>query len=228
MSTDIAKPKKGLRCFSYLLLFVLIMVGIIIYSTITHPPIDYFKVFSVLAISATLLLIYSPWLKNVRLGHPTIVILPLFLAMLLTLYPLVTRGSVDYLMVFLTIATYTLIALSISPLYRQMLQRSSLIVPIVIGLSIIVEVLPSLLRPRVDYFGLFWLAVGVVAYILVLLFIARKRPQVATATTTGEEPVVPHQIAEPLDEKPTSEFTFLGIRVKVFGRGRFRRMRIEF
>jgi len=137
MSTDIAKPKKGLRCFSYLLLFVLIMVGIIIYSTITHPPIDYFKVFSVLAISATLLLIYSPWLKNVRLGHPTIVILPLFLAMLLTLYPLVTRGSVDYLMVFLTIATYTLIALSISPLYRQMLQRSSLIVPIVIGLSIL-------------------------------------------------------------------------------------------
>ena len=228
MSTDTVKVKKSLGCFPFLLVAMLIIGGIGTYSTLTHPPVDYIKLFLTLIVLAIFLVVWSPWLENMRQWHPTIILVPFVASMLVAIYPLITKHSVDYVLLLLTIATYTFIALPFSPWYGSIVRKNPLTIAIIAGLTIFIAFLQFVLYPHPDYFGIFWLAVGAIVFAFVICSLARRRPQVTPINTTNEEPIAPDGNAEPLDEEPTSERTILGIHMKFYRHGRFGRIKFEF
>ncbi len=228
MSTDTVEVKKSLGCFPFLLVFILIIGIIAIYPLVTHPPVDYIKLSLTLVALTIFLVIWSPWLENIRQWHPTIVLVPFVALMLVAVYPLITKHSIDYVLLLLTITMYTSLSLPSSPWYNSMVRKNPLIIAISAGLTIFIGCLQFVLYPHPDYFGIFWLAVGAIVFAFVIRSLARKRPQVAATNTTNEEPHVPYRNAETADEEPTSERTILGIHIKFYRHGRFGRIDFEF
>jgi hypothetical protein len=228
MAADRTKPKKNWGCFPYFVAFVLALGTITLYPMVTHPPVDYLLLLLKLSTFALLLLIWSPWFNNIRQWHPTVVLLPYLGFMLQAIYPIMSQHSVDYFTLLTTISTYTLLALPSSPWYRYMQQRHTLALPIFIGLTFFLGFLPFMLHPRPDYFGIFWLIVGIIAFLFILYFLGKRRPEASTTTTQlQEEPTTQGEyIASSMNEEPTSEFTIFGIHLKVYRRRKS--MRIDF
>ncbi len=221
MSSDATTPKKNWGCFPYLVAFVLILGGITLYPLVTHPPVDYLMLFLRLSTFALLLLVWSPWFNNVRQWHPTVVLLPYLGFMLQAIYPLVTQHSVDYFTLLTTIGIYTLLALPSSPWYRYMQQRYTLAFPIFIGFALFLGFLPFVLRPHIDYFGIFWLIVGSIAFFVVLYVLGKRGPGISTAEAPlHEEPIVQHESTSSSNEEPASEITVFGIHLKVHRRSK--------
>jgi hypothetical protein len=222
------RGRKSLGCFPFLVISILIMGALTIYPIVTHPPVDYIKLFLTIVTLAIFLVVWSPWLKDMRNWHPTIVLVPFVAMMLVAIYPLITQHSVNYVLLLLTIATYTSLAVPSSPWYSSMVRRNPLIIVIVAGLTIFVSCLQFVLYPHPDYFGIFWLAIGAIVFAFVIGSLARRRQQIATTNTTHEEPTVSHRNAEIVDEEPTSERTILGIHIKFYRHGRFGRIDFRF
>ncbi len=168
MSTNTTKPKKNWGCFPYLVAFVLILSGISLYPLVTHPPVDYLVLLLKLSTFTVLLLVWSPWFNNIRQWHPTVVLLPYLGFMLQAIYPLVNQHSVDYFTLLTTIGIYTLLALPSSPWYRYMRQRNAHIILVVMGFSLFLGFIPFMVRPHIDYFGIFWLIVCILAFLFAM------------------------------------------------------------
>ncbi len=220
MSADATTLKKNWGCFPYLVAFVLILGGISLYPLVTHPPVDYLMLFLRLSTFALLLLVWSPWFNNIRQWHPTVVLLPYLGFILQAIYPLMTQRSVDYFTLLTTIGSYTLLALPSSPWYRDMRQRNAHIILVFIGVALFLGFLPYMLRPHIDYFGIFWLIVCILAFLFAMYTLGKRGPDISTAEAPiHEEPIVQHESITS-NEEPASEITVFGIRLKAYRRSK--------
>lgn len=219
MSTNTTKSKKRWGCFPYVVVLVLIGGAISLYPLVTHSPIDYLSLILRVGTFAVLLVVWSPWFSDIRQWHPTIILLPYVGFMLQAMYPILTQQPVDYLSLLLTICTYTLLAMPVSPWYKYIQQRHTFTFPLFVGLCLFVELLSFVLHSGPDYFGLFWLVVGIIVFLFILYVMSKRNS--AISTTVAQPPieqVAQHQNSPSSDEKPTSEFSIFGIPIKAHKR----------